>query len=132
MTRRWWPLRDPDDGLLTTPRRGVRGAHRAQGTEWPVLAAVVLALLVVSLALVVLLVYLAQARACPPSSSPVRAQEIEMSVAAVNLVISTRWRARGGRCLCGADRENLSLIATRDRTRRARHREDFGGVRWSV
>ena len=71
MSRRWWPLRDPDDGLLTTPRRGVRGAHRAQGTEWPVLAAVVLALLVVSLALVVLLVYLAQARACPPSPSPV-------------------------------------------------------------
>ena len=71
MSRRWWPLRDPDDGLLTTPRRGVRGAHRAQGTEWPVLAAVVLALLVVSLALVVLLVYLAQLRACPPSPSPV-------------------------------------------------------------
>ena len=71
MSRHWWPPRDPDDGLLTTPRRGVRGAHRAQGTEWPVLAAVVLALLVVSLALVVLLVYLAQARACPPSPSPV-------------------------------------------------------------
>ena len=70
MSRRWWPLRDPDDGLLTTPRRGVRGAHRAQGTEWPVLAAVVLALLVVSLALVVLLVYLAQAAGLSAVTEP--------------------------------------------------------------
>ena len=94
MSRRWRPLRDPDDGLLTTPRRGVRGAHRAQGTEWPVLAAVVLALLVVSLALVVLLVYLAQPRACPPSPSSMPGTG--MSLATVNLVISTRWRALWG------------------------------------